>query len=242
MKQITRFNPTANGSLHLGHLYAALVNQGEAHRSGGKFIIRFDDDQRYWNWKLSHSFSLKYAALMLKDLEYFGVNPDKVEYQTLLAGQAKQLFRDEFGYTAPPQAFSPNRGAAEVVGMDAPFYPFVESITADKVVFDFIEGVTLCIRGIDLLTEDCLYRYFVERFQLPMPRMVYIPRLQFEGDAVSKTEGSCKLTSYISNGYAPAEVVLNLAYDCLLEPRAGWFIDNVKPNPILGEWANVVHP
>ena len=48
MKYNTRFNPTVSGSLHVGHLYMALVNEVEAHRSGGKFYIRVDDTQDCW--------------------------------------------------------------------------------------------------------------------------------------------------------------------------------------------------
>jgi hypothetical protein len=28
-----------------------------------------------------------------------------------------------------------------------------------------------------------------------------------------------------------------LAMDCLRDPFGGWFVDNVKPRPVLGEWA-----
>jgi hypothetical protein len=46
----TRFNPTLNGYLHLGHVMMCLVNRAEATEHGGKFLVRFDDDQRYWQW------------------------------------------------------------------------------------------------------------------------------------------------------------------------------------------------
>ena len=44
----TRFNPTANGRLYLGHLYIILLNKQAVEDNGGKFICRFDDDQDYW--------------------------------------------------------------------------------------------------------------------------------------------------------------------------------------------------
>ena len=53
MKYNTRFNPTISGPLHIGHLYMALVNEAEAHRSGGKFIVRVDDTNRQWSHRLS---------------------------------------------------------------------------------------------------------------------------------------------------------------------------------------------
>ena len=40
----TRWNPTINGALHVGHLYSMLVNERFAHEQGGKFCVRFDDN------------------------------------------------------------------------------------------------------------------------------------------------------------------------------------------------------
>lgn len=241
MKQNTRFNPTVNGSLHLGHLFTALINQGEARRSGGKFGMRFDDDQRYWRWKAGADAVGKYAAQMVEDLEYFGVDPDFVEYQSLMDPMANELLNSEFHFCPSRQAFAPNRGAAEVIGIGVPFYPLVERITAEKVIFDFMEGITWCIRGIDLLSEDCLYRYFVERFQIPQPRMTYIPRLKFEGDVVSKMEGNFKLHRYQEAQIPAADILALLAKDCLSDEEGPWLIENIKPDPELGVWAYVVH-
>lgn len=40
---ITRFAPSPTGWLHLGHAYAALFAAEEAHRSGGRFLLRLED-------------------------------------------------------------------------------------------------------------------------------------------------------------------------------------------------------
>ncbi len=240
----TRFNPTVNGYLHLGHLYNALINQGEARRSGGKFGIRWDDDQRYWNWMHGANVGM-FKAQMIEDLAWFGIKPDYFHSQDLMSGEIDRLL-EEMDYTPAPQAFAPNRGAAEVIGQSVTYYPYVESITADKVLFDFIDGVTWCIRGIDLLTEDCLYRHFCEVFTIACPRLTYIPRLLFDGDEVSKTAGNFKLKDFRKAEVKPFEVVELLAYDCLKSPGAGWFVENIKPQPVLSAWAKGmlygVHP
>ena len=44
---VTRFNPTANGPLHVGHIYSALINETLA-GPAGKFIVRIDYNCRYW--------------------------------------------------------------------------------------------------------------------------------------------------------------------------------------------------
>lgn len=227
----TRFNPTTNGYLHLGHLYMALVNQAEAHASGGVFGVRFDDDQVYWNWKYGDRVR-EFKEQMIVDLATFGINPAYWHSQMEMEQEAKDLLHNQFRAHVTAQAFAPNRGAAEVRGMTC--YPYVEEITAHKVIFDFIDGCTWIIRGMDLLTEDCLYRHLCERFTIPIPRLTYIPRLLFAGDEVSKTAGNFKLKDY---HHRAGEVLERLAEDCLIDPAQGWRVENVKDKPILGGWA-----
>ena len=79
----TRFNPTTNGALHIGHAYTALVNQHEAHASGGKYILRFDDNTRYWVRKLGGKAEMaKIARQQQDDLEWLGIVPDETFYQS----------------------------------------------------------------------------------------------------------------------------------------------------------------
>ena len=238
MKYSTRFNPTVNGYLHLGHLMTVLVNQAEARASGGKFGLRFDDDQRFWHWKCGDQLEY-YKDQMISDLTWFGVVPDYVHSQMEMAEEARVLLEFYFEYDIPNQAFLHER-ASELIGSDIVFYPLVEGITAEKVAFDFIDQVDWCIRGMDLITEDCLYRYFCERFTIATPRMTYIPRLLFEGDEVSKTAGNCKLKDL--RNIEPEEVIQSLAVDCLKSPSDGWRVDNIKSKPVLGAWAYAVHP
>lgn len=40
---VTRFAPSPTGALHLGHAFAALVAEGWARLSGGRFLLRIDD-------------------------------------------------------------------------------------------------------------------------------------------------------------------------------------------------------
>ena len=237
MKYNTRFNPTVNGYLHLGHLYNALVNQAEARASGGVFGVRLDDDQRYWAWKCGDKIP-HYADQMREDLAAFGVCPDYWHSQTDMADEVAYLLENEFNYYPEPQAFSANPGA-ELVGSSIAFYPYVEEITCHKVVMDFIDSVNWLIRGFDLITEDALYRHFAHKFEIPIPKTDYLPRLLFEGDEVSKTLGNFKLKDYRD---CAAHVLVNLANDCLIEPDAGWRRENVKPHPVLGGWAYAFHP
>jgi glutamyl/glutaminyl-tRNA synthetase len=237
----TRFNPTLNGYLHLGHLYNILVNHAEAQATGGKFHVRFDDNQRSWNWRLGKQKIAHYKFETMRDFDWIGIEPafiSQAENEHMVA----ELMRTEFGYEADPEDFTAPFGA-EVIGMPFEFYPVADKLTSEKVVMDYLEGVNLVIRGIDLLTEDCLYRYFTRLFRIPQPRMVYIPRLTFDGSGiVSKTEGNYKLKSYRDKGIAAREIIERLALDCQKVPGLGWRLDNIKPSPVLGAWANDLHP
>ena len=43
IKYNTRFAPSPNGYLHLGHAYSALISSALARKSNGKFFIRIED-------------------------------------------------------------------------------------------------------------------------------------------------------------------------------------------------------
>ena len=40
---VTRFAPSPNGPLHLGHAYSAVVAHDLAKRAGGRFLLRIED-------------------------------------------------------------------------------------------------------------------------------------------------------------------------------------------------------
>jgi glutamyl-Q tRNA(Asp) synthetase len=40
---VTRFAPSPNGSLHLGHAYAAIAAHDLARERGGRFLLRIED-------------------------------------------------------------------------------------------------------------------------------------------------------------------------------------------------------
>ncbi|OZA62017.1 MAG: tRNA glutamyl-Q(34) synthetase GluQRS, partial [Sphingomonadales bacterium 39-62-4] len=40
---VTRFAPSPNGPLHLGHAYSAIVAHDRAKHDGGEFLLRIED-------------------------------------------------------------------------------------------------------------------------------------------------------------------------------------------------------
>jgi glutamyl/glutaminyl-tRNA synthetase len=78
----TRFNPTANGNLHIGHLYLILLNYNHAKKTDGKFIVRFDDDQYYWVNNLGKEKVNQFCEEIKKDLAWIGIIPDVYSYES----------------------------------------------------------------------------------------------------------------------------------------------------------------
>jgi glutamyl/glutaminyl-tRNA synthetase len=234
----TRFIPTVNGYLHLGHLYNCLVNQAEAQRSGGYFVIRFDDTQRAWNFKYTASELDNFKFTMKIDLQHFGIAPDRWSSQSDMMKQTVDL-AGLLHYDIPPDTYL-DLETVEVIGHPESFYPANERLTAEHVLMDCIEGINLIVRGFDLITEAAAYLILAHRLGLPRTRHVYIPRLAFPGDVVSKTAGNFKLKEYRSAGDDPEEIIRNLALDCLIYPFGPWLLDNLQPHPVLGEWAKAL--
>jgi glutamyl/glutaminyl-tRNA synthetase len=241
MKFNTRFNPTVNGPLHLGHLYAVLVNYHEAHRSGGKFVLRFDDTQRSWNFKFRKTDAVEmYKQQMLDDLEWLGIEPDQVSHQSKMMDEVEDLLFRELDYCPAPEAYSTDPGA-EVVGFGHQVYPYTDRLTVEKVIMDMLDGANWIIRGYDLITEDCLYKHFCAKLGIFQPRMSYIPRLNFPGGGIiSKTEGNYKIEQFGKAGIDPEAVLSLLARDCLKVTDFGWSFDNILEKPTLGAWADEV--
>jgi len=87
MEVITRAAPTLSGSLHLGTLYNALLNYAFAKREGGLFYLRLDGqkvgDQRR-----------KIGDDLIRDLETFGLCPDRIIWQCDSRGWYRQQIEE----------------------------------------------------------------------------------------------------------------------------------------------------
>lgn len=231
----TVFNPTTNGELHLGHLYMILVNEYEAHKSGGKFIIRYDDNQFKWN---AVERTEKHFKVMIEEqMEWFGVKVDKYTSQLETEPETdKMLYYLNKG---PISVQEMKTNIVQIPHIISPInhdpYPYVPWLTARKVVDDFLDEVTLKIRGDDLISEYALYTYFCDLWALPQPVQWFLPRL-FTTDGqklanVSKTLGNWKLSSIQEKGVNPEELKNSLKLYCLIDPFKNWTIDNIQPYP-----------
>ena len=234
----TRFNPTANGPLHIGHAFTALVNQYMAHSTGGRFILRFDDNQRYWIDKLGVWEIQEIAKGQLKDLNWLGIRPDEVYYQS-----------DTEDFVFETLAHSHWRMVVDFSPLSAETEPTIVSepkiegwglstfLTVERVVLDHQVGANLIIRGVELLQENALYLYFCALLGYRYPACVYMSRLMAaEGkdlSDISKTSGNWKISSLRDQGVEPAEILQILRTSCLINPEGTWSVDNLKGTPRL---------
>lgn len=236
----TRFNPTVNGPLHLGHAYMMLVNEFEAHSRGGKFLVRWDDNQDAWRDAFTDEAIVELEGRMIEDINWLGINVDSY---------SSQVRQEEYTYKMIEKF---NKGRLdvpliyysminpEVLNSDVPHFPYVPHFTAEKVILDQRDHITDLIRGEDLLGEFSLYCYFCELWRLPMPHHIYMPRLRQEKGELSpvyfsKTAGGYSIRDYREQGASVDYILARLREACLVNPNGDWSYQNVKREPVWRE-------
>ncbi|WP_309623634.1 tRNA glutamyl-Q(34) synthetase GluQRS [Novosphingobium sp.] len=120
MTHRTRFAPSPNGPLHLGHAYAAIVAHDLARARGGKFVLRIED--------IDGTRSRADLVLeMLADLEWLGLAWDgSVTFQSsrlsayAAAGERLKAMGLLYPCTCTRAEIA---GAATQAGPDGPLYP-----------------------------------------------------------------------------------------------------------------------
>ena len=75
MSTTVRFAPSPTGNIHIGNARTALFNWLYARQQRGAFILRFDDTDTARSRQ-------EYAEQIAEDLEWLGIRPDRVEYQS----------------------------------------------------------------------------------------------------------------------------------------------------------------
>lgn len=72
---VVRFAPSPTGHIHIGNARTALTNWIYALKTGGEFVLRFDDTDVA---RSKH----EYAEQIAKDLDWLGIKPHRVVYQS----------------------------------------------------------------------------------------------------------------------------------------------------------------
>jgi len=236
----TRFNPTTNGALHLGHVYIALFNHYEAHSNGDKYYVRFEDNQPEWVNIYGKQQSRDFGTQMADSLEWLGIHADDYAFQSDMEEQALDFARLKQypvpRYTWPhPAPLDPTK-LQNLPPMIGDWYSYTPYFTYMKVIYDYLQGCSAIIRGDDLRSEFTLYLHYCDALELERPMHYYMPRLrQNDGGGLAKHKGARSIDDYRHAGANPEDILNLLAISSLQNPDAGWFLGNVKKEPRLVE-------
>lgn len=240
MGVVTRIAPSPSGFLHLGTARSALFNYLWACHNNGKFVIRIEDTDAERSKKEYEESILENLAWLGIEYDELYRQSDhneahKEAIQKLLDSGAayvsKEPAKDDPGREVEIVRFkNPNkevsftdlvRGEVTVDTSDLGDFVIARSVTDPLhhlavVVDDADEGVTLAMRGEDLLSNTPRQILIQEALGIKRPDYLHLPLIldQRKGK-LSKSKGAKSLTDYRDEGFLP-EALLN--YIALL----GW--------------------
>jgi glutamyl/glutaminyl-tRNA synthetase len=237
MNYVTRFNPTANGDLHLGHVYVMLFNEHMAHSTGGRFYVRIEDNQVDTLHSVSGAEMQRISDRQQEAIEWLGIYVDEYKRQSEMDLEMKEFvahhdwFIPEYRwpYSIPLNpalgAYNPEQGE---------WFPYAPYLTYCKVIYDELAGVNVVIRGDDLRSEFALYQHYRQQLRLKEIPHYYLPRLYGpNGEIVSKFHTARPVLEYKAGGWEAGQLLRDLGQAVLKEPADGWDIFNVKKDPRL---------
>lgn len=229
----TRFNPSLNGDLHLGHIYTVLVNRDMA--SKGYFILRFDDTSPHLVKGNKVGETYYFMERQLEDLEWLGIVPDRVSLQSDLI----EKYKTEINFIIDTLTLRDTPAGQHILPKFVRFkdsfvaYPYVPEQTAERVVMDYYEDIRHLIRGEDFSTEYSLYRFFCDYMSYPHPKFTFLPRLNTPTGDISKTQKSKTVRQYREDGYTASKLLQKLRITCLIDLNRTWKIDNLINHPVI---------
>ena len=75
MTTIVRFAPSPTGRIHIGNARTAILNWLMALKSGGQFVLRYDDTDTARSTQ-------EFADGIATDIDWLGIRPARVEWQS----------------------------------------------------------------------------------------------------------------------------------------------------------------
>lgn len=226
----TRFAPTANGLLHIGHMFTMLVNEYIAHSTGGKFYIRLEDADYLVNLQPVRK-TMAILEAQREDIEWLELRINGWQIQSECLEETRKFLsqrncvvyeEDKLDYVEP---------FIIRMGTDWAAIPYVPQQTAERVYMDHLLNITHVIRGDDFITEYSLYCYFCEQFGFTMPQHVFLSRLSGIRGEISKTNGGYKIADFRNEGYSAKELKRLITKACTIYPLNGFELYNIKSNP-----------
>ena len=81
---IVRFAPSPTGRIHIGNARTAILNWLFAKKSGGQFVLRYDDTDTARSTE-------EFARGIADDMAWLGIVPDRVEWQSKRFGHYDEI-------------------------------------------------------------------------------------------------------------------------------------------------------
>jgi glutamyl/glutaminyl-tRNA synthetase len=212
-----------------------LVNEYEAHRNGGKFIVRFDDNQELWSVRQTAKEQQDIIDEMVDDIEWLGIGADSFTRNSFLEESVAEVINSLNKDIKIPEGTIVKYNSPNMVGSNIVMYPYYPLLTVEKVVMDFIQEISLLIRGEDLVTEFSLYKYYCEMLRIDSPLHVYLPRMRLNGENrdLSKHNRFGTIKEARGLGLKPQNLIDMVRIACLIDPGEAFSIENIKERPIL---------
>ncbi len=222
----TRFSPSLNGSLHLGHMAMAWINRTYAHMHGGEFILRFDDVAPRVAGEDVTQMS-QWASEAEEFLRLAGLAPDRISYLSNFA-EPDESFLELAGGRNLWYRASDLEGHFNLACCP----PLVQV----RVRADIAECIGIVIRGEELLAELQLYEYFNSLLGGETRELVFLPRLRVrhgdEVSTISKTVGNLQLRDLFEID-SPENWLERVRCAVLLNQTKPLAWHNLNPDPII---------
>jgi len=84
MSTIVRFAPSPTGRIHIGNARTAILNWLMAQKTGGQFVLRYDDTDTARSTQ-------EFADGIAADLDWLGIKPQRVEWQSRRFGRYDEV-------------------------------------------------------------------------------------------------------------------------------------------------------
>lgn len=231
---ITRFSPSPNGPLHIGHIYNCLVNEHFAHSHDGLFFVRFDDlgqnvtiemndAQRE---RIPHIIREQRKIIEWMSIPVNGWSIDSEQMDDVLAEIEQHSLlptTDPYPHDLPVYV--------RMVGTGWLPYPYTPTLTAYRVVLDHMQKVTHIIRGEEFASEVSLYLHYCDWFGYSHPHFIFLPRLMGMNGDISKSNGGYTIGEMYTAGYSSQDIRDLLAKACLNYLGDDWSLWNLRANP-----------
>jgi glutamyl/glutaminyl-tRNA synthetase len=209
-----------------------------AHTSGGKFYVRFEDNQVDTLYTVPGDQMRGYSEKHQEALEWLGIQVDEYQWQSEMDVEFKEFvahhgwfipeYRWPYSYAIDP---ANNKNFEEPGYYKGDWYPHSNYLTFTKVVYDELGGANTLIRGDDLRGEFSLYQHYRAVLGLKEIRHYYMPRLYGNKDEIiSKFFEAKPILEYRKEGWSPADILGLMAESALKHPGEGWHLRNVKRN------------